>query len=93
VQGNLSIRKVRTASGAVAVQVIRYAQGKRIIVRHIGSSHTDEELALLYQEAESVRERLSHQQSLFSVAENHPNFCMRTIYNCPQLRIYLPIRP
>jgi len=38
--GNFSIRKVRTASGAIAVQVIRYTQGKLIIVRHIGSSHT-----------------------------------------------------
>jgi transposase len=69
VQGNLSIRKVRTASGAVAVQVIRYAQGKRIIVRHIGSSHTDDELAVLCQEAETVREQLSQQPSLFSVIE------------------------
>ena len=68
-RGNLSIRKVRTASGAIAVQIIRYAQGKRIIVRHIGSSHTDEELAVLYQEAEIVREQLSLQPSLFSIIE------------------------
>ena len=68
-QGNLSIRKVRTASGAIAVQVIQYAQGKRVIIRHIGSSHTDEELALLCQEAETVREQLSHQPSLFSITE------------------------
>jgi hypothetical protein len=66
-RGDLSIRKVRTASGAIAVQVIRYAQGKRIIVRHIGSSHTDEELAVLCQEAEIVREQLSLQPSLGSV--------------------------
>jgi transposase len=69
VQKNLSIRKVRTASGAVAVQVIRYAQGKRVIVRHIGSSRTDEELAVLYQKAETVREQLSCQLSLFSTIE------------------------
>lgn len=68
-RNNLSIRKVRTASGAIAVQIIRYAQGKRIIVRHIGSSHTDEELAVLYQEAEIVREQLSLQPSLFSALE------------------------
>ena len=41
-QGDLSIRQVRTTSGAIAVQVIRYTQGKRITVLHIGSSHTDE---------------------------------------------------
>ncbi len=68
-RGNLSIRKVRTSSGAIAVQIIRYAQGKRIIIRHIGSSHTDDELAVLYQEAEIVREQLSLQPSLFSIIE------------------------
>lgn len=68
-RGDLSIRKVRTASGAIAVQVIRYTQGKRIIVRHIGSSHTDEELTILCQEAEIIRERLSLQPSLFSNSE------------------------
>jgi transposase len=67
--GKLSIRKVRTASGAIAVQVIRYIQGKRVIVRHIGSSHTDEELTVLYHEAEIVREQLSLQPSLFSITE------------------------
>jgi transposase len=66
---NLSIRKVRTASGAIAVQVIRYIEGKRVIVRHIGSAHTDEELTMLYQEAEIVREQLSNQPSLFSITE------------------------
>ncbi len=68
-RGNLSIRKIRTASGAIAVQLIRYTQGKRVIVRHIGSSHTDEELAVLCQEAEVVREQLSHQPPLFSFTE------------------------
>jgi transposase len=67
--GNLSIRKVRTASGAIAVQVIKYAQGKRVIVRHIGSSHSEEELTILCQEAEIVREQLSLQPSLFSIIE------------------------
>lgn len=71
-RGDLSIRKVRTASGATAVQVIRYSNGKRIIVRHIGSSHTDEELAVLCQKAEIVREQLSLQLSLFSMTEKTP---------------------
>ncbi len=68
-RGSLSIRKVRTASGATAVQVIRYAHGKRIVVRHIGSAHTDEELVVLCQEAEMAREQLSLQPSLFSITE------------------------
>lgn len=68
-RGDLSIRKVRTASGAIAVQVIRYSQGKRVIVRHIGSSHTDEELGALWQEAEAVSEQLSRQPTFFSIIE------------------------
>lgn len=68
-RGDLTIRKVRTASGATAVQIIRYSQGKRIIVRHIGSSHTDAELAVLCQEAETQKEQLSLQPSLFSIKE------------------------
>ena len=68
-RGDLTIRKVRTASGAIAVQIIRYSQGKRIIVRHIGSSHTDEELAVLSQEAEIQKKQLSLQPSLFSIIE------------------------
>ena len=51
------------------MQVIRYSQGKRFIVRRIGSSPTDEELTVLYREAEIVREQLSLQPSLFSVLE------------------------
>jgi transposase len=71
-QKDLTIRKVRTASGAIAVQVVRYAQGKRIIIRHIGSSHTDEELTALCRRAEIVREQLCLQPSLFSIAERAP---------------------
>jgi hypothetical protein len=41
------IRKVRTKSGATAVQIARYANGRQEIVRHIGSAHTDVELGML----------------------------------------------
>lgn len=68
-RSELIIRKVRTASGAIAVQLIRYDRGKRVVVRHIGSSHTDEELAVLYRDAEIMREQLCNQLSLFPIAE------------------------
>ncbi|OFB45750.1 transposase [Mycolicibacterium sp. (ex Dasyatis americana)] len=41
------VRKVRTASGAVAVQVVRKHRGQRTILAHVGSAHTDAELGLL----------------------------------------------
>lgn len=40
----LYIRVVNTASGARAVQVIYYRNRKRVIYKHIGSAHTDEEV-------------------------------------------------
>lgn len=67
--GDLTIRKTRTASGATAVQVIRYERGKCIVVKHIGSAHNEDELAVLYREAEIVREERCKQRSLFDATE------------------------
>ncbi|MBU1558286.1 MAG: transposase, partial [Gammaproteobacteria bacterium] len=64
-RGDLTIRTVRTSSGATAVQIIRYERGKRLVVKHIGSAHTDAELLHLKQKAEIWRERLCVQPSLF----------------------------
>jgi transposase len=66
----LSIRTTKTASGAMAVQVVRYQRSKCIVVKHIGSANTQEEYAVLRREAEIVRDRLCGQQSLFSPEEN-----------------------
>lgn len=67
-RGELKIRKVYTASGATAVQIIRYNSGKRIIVKHVGSAKTNDELAVLCQKAEQLREQLSPQLPLFSLS-------------------------
>jgi hypothetical protein len=48
------VRKVRTASGAVAVQVVRKQQGRREILAHIGSAHTDAELGILLEKARGI---------------------------------------
>lgn len=63
-RGALKVRTIKTASGAKAVQIIHYAHGKRSMVRHIGSAHTDNELASLYNEAELTCEQLCKQLSL-----------------------------
>jgi len=52
--GSRFVRKVRTASGAVAVQVVRKDAGRVVEVEHLGSAHTDEELGLLLEAAERV---------------------------------------
>lgn len=61
----LSIRTTKTASGASAVQIVRYQRGKCIVIKHIGSAKTKEEYAVLSREAEIIRDQLSGQQSLF----------------------------
>lgn len=48
------VRKVRTASGAVAVQVMRKAGRRDELVEHIGSAHTDAELGVLLERARRV---------------------------------------
>lgn len=60
------VRKVRTASGAVAVQVVtrRGRQVERI--EHVGSAHSDDELALLLA---SARERLTPGQGALDLGE------------------------
>lgn len=63
------IRTVKTASGAKAVQIIRYVQGKRIVIRHIGSAHNNDELSVLHRQAELEREQLFGQLSLFPTEE------------------------
>lgn len=65
-RGDLKIRKVRTASGATAIQIIQYKQGKRVVLQHVGSAHTDTEIGTLYKQAEKIREELCIQPSLFS---------------------------
>ncbi len=65
-RGDLTIRKVPTVSGAVAVQIVKYVKRKCVVVRHIGSANTADELSVLIQEAETVREQLCAQPSLFA---------------------------
>jgi Transposase DDE domain len=48
------VRKVRTASGAVAVQVVRKHRGQRTILAHVGSAHTDAQLGNLLERARRI---------------------------------------
>ena len=48
------MRKVRTASGAVAVQVARKDAGRVVILAHLGSAHTDAELGILLDQAKAI---------------------------------------
>ena len=45
------VRRVRTASGATAVQIAESVDGRRRIVRHVGSARDEAELGLLVEQA------------------------------------------
>lgn len=64
----LRIREVKTKVGTRSVQVIRYSNGKRTIVKHIGTGNTDEEVASLKEIARSYIEDVSQQTVLFADA-------------------------
>lgn len=65
-RGDLTIRKVRTASGATAVQVVRNEGKKRPFIKHIGSAHSEQECELLMAEAKNYAEAHCRQPSLFA---------------------------
>jgi hypothetical protein len=58
------VRRVRTASGAVAVQIVVKDRGQVVEVDHMGSAHTDAELELLL---EVARERLRPGQGMLDL--------------------------
>ncbi len=64
------IRKVKTASGATAVQIVRKSSGRIVKVQHLGSAHTKEELEVLV----SLANKRLHegQQVLFPDSEITP---------------------
>jgi hypothetical protein len=50
------IRRVRTTSGATAVQIAEYVDGRQRIVQHLGSAHTQAELGILMDRARELLE-------------------------------------
>lgn len=68
-----SIRTTKTASGATAVQVVRYQHRQKIVVKHIGSAHTPAELAGLKQTAGAWIRQENRQPALFSLPETSPS--------------------
>lgn len=61
-----SIRSVKTSSGAIAIQVIRYQYRKTIVLAHIGSAHSQKEIKLLKQAALDWIRQKTRQIDLFS---------------------------
>lgn len=81
----MKIRVVNTASNAKAVQAVRYQNNKRIIVRHFGSSHTEEELKELLLLANEWLKDFSGQIPIFP--EDNPNQLLHVDY-CSFIGVY-----
>jgi hypothetical protein len=63
------IRKVRTGSGATAVQVV-YKRGREVVgINHIGSAHSKVELDILVARAQEVKNAAQRKFDLFEGAE------------------------
>jgi hypothetical protein len=61
----VKLRIVKTSSSAKAVQAVHYCYNKRVIVKHFGSSHTDDELAELLETANQWIKEYSRQLVVF----------------------------
>lgn len=83
-----SIRKTKTASGATAVQVVKYVNRKRIVAVHIGSARTTEDLKVLRQLASDWIEKTTKQKPLFAQSGNlAPSFSLALVDKCEYLGI------
>jgi len=60
-----SVRKVKTKSSSVAIQVVQYVGHRSIVIKHIGSVKDDAEIKALRQKAFDWIDRHSGQLSLF----------------------------
>ena len=68
---NYHIRKVKTASNAIAVQVIKYENHKRVVIKHFGSAHNKEDVTALCNNAAIWIDDQTKQIPLFNHQEEH----------------------
>ncbi|GIV27389.1 MAG: IS1634 family transposase [Bacteroidia bacterium] len=74
----MKVRVVSTASHAKAVQVVTYRNNKRIVLKHIGSAHSEAELKQMIHLAQQWIQKHSHQLSLFP----QPSTLLVSLDNC-----------
>lgn len=80
------IRTTKTASGASAIQVVRYVNRKMEIIKHIGSAHNHKDEQTLKQIAKDWIEQTTKQRPLFETPE--PSTSLAILDKC----VYLGVR-
>jgi Transposase DDE domain len=81
----MKIRVVKTASNAKAVQAVQYQNSRRIVVKHFGSCHTDEQLDEMLLVAKEWLNDYAGQLSIFP--DNNPNSVLH-VNHCTFLGVY-----
>lgn len=76
----MKIRLVPTASGSTAVQVVRYSTGRTMVIKHIGSAKTREDILALKRLAGDWIEQQSGQKRLFVCPGETPGDPLLTKY-------------
>jgi len=79
------IRKTKTASGAVAIQVVHYADRVLIVDAHVGSAHTDEGVKTLKTIAAAWIEKAAKQSSIFPASTDRRGLAL--VSQCAYLGI------
>ena len=82
----LHVRVVKIKGGSHSVQVIRYENSKRVIIKHIGTGSVDQEINALSEIARSYIEELSQQLPLFADAQLSDSIVM--LSQCEYLGFY-----
>lgn len=81
------IRKIKTASGATAVQIAYKSQGQIVKIEHIGSAHNNNELSILIEVAK--QKLIGNQKSLFPFIEHGdvlPKLGLKKSLSLPETR-------
>ena len=81
-----SIRKTKTASGATAVQIVRYQHRRVVVLKHIGSARSKNELATLIKQAEALIDAYTPQLPLLP----HVSDSKRVLEQCRYLGVRYP---
>jgi transposase len=70
------VRVVTTGSGASAVQIIRYINRRRVVVKHVGSGRSNKELESLFSIAEEWIASHTQQTSIFSDSDDNKSISL-----------------
>jgi transposase len=81
----LHIRTTKTSSKATAVQVVEYVRRKMVILIHIGSAHSEEEILSLKQIASEWILKNDKQTSLFSTLDKKNSSSLILLDKCQYL--------